>query len=596
MTLMDQPYPAIKYTSRDYAAIRQQMIDSIDVRLPEWTSRSPQDFGIVLIELFATMGDILGYYTDRVANEAFLGTATQRDSVLKIAAGLNYRPRGTAASTTSVTFTTTIGAAVTIPAGTVLRSSTSNGSTPVIFTTDTALNIPAGAATGSVSVTQGQAVLQELIGIATGDVDQTFVLLQIPVVESSIQIQIKESPVTALSTWSFVTNLVDARPTDSVYTTTIDANGVVTVTFGDGVNGKIPPLSAAIYASYRVGGGAIGNVAANTIVEMASPIVGVLSLTNPDAATGGTSAESTDAVRANAPRSLTSLNRAVTLEDYASLALQVPEVAKANSEALVYSNVSIFVAPFGGGQPSQRLLNDVVSYMASRKFVGVDVVAASPTYVDIDVTVTVTVNAAYTRAQVQSDVAAAITSYLAFDNVDFGKLVTVGEIYSAIVLTAGVDAASLTQLSRRGEGGVADIFLSANEIPQPGTLLAVNAVGGIVAGDPAGMSASTDTQPGSTTIPTLTLFRCDPTSMRIGLAWSPGSDNTKWYVEVRYLDTVGNFVGSTVVGPTTIFSDFQFDIPNNDDAVTLSMRVQAYNGNVGPAYGPYLATPNVCAL
>lgn len=591
---MEQPYPAIKYTARDYAALRQQMIDSIGVRLPEWTSRSPQDFGIVLIELFATMGDILSYYADRVANEAFLPTATQRDSVLRIAAGLNYRPRGTAAATTTVTFTTTVGQAVTIPAGTVLRSRTSDGSTPIIFTTDGTLNILAAAATGSVSVTQGQLVASEVIGAATGNVDQSYVLLQIPVVESSIQIQLRESPSAGLTTWSFVNNLVDARPTDSVFTTSIDANGVVTVKFGDGVNGKMPPLSAVIYASYRVGGGTVGNVAAGTIIEMATPIANVTSLTNPTAATGGTSAESTEAIRANAPRSLTALNRAVTLADYASLALAVPEVAKANAEALVYSNVSVFVAPFGGGDPGQRLLNDVVTYLNARKFVGVDIVAASPNYVNIDITASVAVNPAYTQTQVQSDVLDAIAMLLSFDTVDFGEMVTVGSVYSAIIRVPGVDSASLSQLCRRGEGGVTDIFMAANEIPQTGAVV-LSAVGGITT-DGSMDSVSMGVQPTATSAPTLNMLRCDPTSMHLSLTWTPGMNNTRWYVEVQYLDSMGAPAGSTVLGPTTISSGFEFDIPDNDSAATLSIRVQAYNGGVGPAYSPYLATANVCAM
>ncbi len=85
---MPDPLPPIDYTSRDYAAFRQDMIDAIPTRLPEWTSRSPNDFGITLIELFAYMGDILSFYGDRIANEAFLETATLRSSVLKIAAML----------------------------------------------------------------------------------------------------------------------------------------------------------------------------------------------------------------------------------------------------------------------------------------------------------------------------------------------------------------------------------------------------------------------------------------------------------------------------------------------------------------------------
>jgi len=72
----------IDYLARDYNSFRQALIDLIPAKLPEWTDRSEADFGIVLIELFAYMGDILSYYQDRIANEAFLTTAQERRSVI----------------------------------------------------------------------------------------------------------------------------------------------------------------------------------------------------------------------------------------------------------------------------------------------------------------------------------------------------------------------------------------------------------------------------------------------------------------------------------------------------------------------------------
>jgi hypothetical protein len=68
----------IDYLARDYNSFRQALIDLIPAKLPEWTDRSESSFGIVLIELFAYMADILSYYQDRLANEAFLTTAQER--------------------------------------------------------------------------------------------------------------------------------------------------------------------------------------------------------------------------------------------------------------------------------------------------------------------------------------------------------------------------------------------------------------------------------------------------------------------------------------------------------------------------------------
>lgn len=587
----------IDYTDRDYASLRQAMIDGIAVRVPQWTSRSPQDFGIVLIELFATMGDVLSYYIDRVANEAFLLTATQRDSVLKIAQGLNYRPSGSAASTSDVTFTTNPAVLVTIPAYTLVRSYTADGSAPIVFSTDAVLSVPPGVTTGTISVTQGTPVFQEQIGTANGMVDQSFALLQLPVVESSVLIQVQESTLVPPNVWSFVTNLVDARPNDNVYTSTIDANGVVTVTFGDGVNGKIPPASAVVRASYRVGGGEGGNVPAGSIVEMVNPITNVTSLTNLVAATGGASTESTDSVRFNAPRSLTALNRVVTLADYGALALQVPSVGKANAEALVYSNVTVYIAPIGGGAPTQSLLNDVVNYLNPLIFAGVTLTAGSPSYAGIDVSVTITVDPAFPQAQVQTAVTTAIQNFFSFDAQDFGASVTVGDVYTMIADVPGVLETLITQLSRRGQGGVSDIFINANEIPISGTLLTVNAVGGIVAGNPVGPPASaTPVPPTVPGPPVVDLLRCDPLTMHLALHWAPSTYATQYFVELQYLDATGTSIGSTVIGPTTNFTSFTADVPNNNLAITLNIRVQAFNANIGPVLSPYTPLVNSCIV
>ena len=66
--------PVIDYLTKDYAGFRQAMLDQIPLRLPAWKDRSESDFGVVLIELFAYVADILSYYQDRVANEAYLAT------------------------------------------------------------------------------------------------------------------------------------------------------------------------------------------------------------------------------------------------------------------------------------------------------------------------------------------------------------------------------------------------------------------------------------------------------------------------------------------------------------------------------------------
>ncbi|WDT78266.1 MAG: hypothetical protein MPW14_13670 [Candidatus Manganitrophus sp.] len=67
------------------------MLNQIPLLLPNWTDRSESDFGVALIELYAYVADILSYYQDRIANEAYLPSATQRRSVVELLRLIDYR-------------------------------------------------------------------------------------------------------------------------------------------------------------------------------------------------------------------------------------------------------------------------------------------------------------------------------------------------------------------------------------------------------------------------------------------------------------------------------------------------------------------------
>ena len=83
--------PIVDYVTKDYEGFRQGMLNQIPLLLPNWTDRSESDFGVALIELYAYVADILSYYQDRIANEAFLPTATQRRSVVELLRLIDYR-------------------------------------------------------------------------------------------------------------------------------------------------------------------------------------------------------------------------------------------------------------------------------------------------------------------------------------------------------------------------------------------------------------------------------------------------------------------------------------------------------------------------
>jgi len=70
--------------------------------------------------------------------------------------------------------------------------------------------------------------------------------------------------------WQLVSSLAGSGPRDRDFTATQTADGTTVVTFGDGVNGALPPAGSEITVRYNSGGGARGNTVAVTIERKAS--------------------------------------------------------------------------------------------------------------------------------------------------------------------------------------------------------------------------------------------------------------------------------------------------------------------------------------
>jgi predicted phage baseplate assembly protein len=84
-------YDPVTYIYRDYAGLRQLMLDRLAVTMPDWTEQHEPDIWITLIELLAYIGDDLSYYEDAVATEAYLQTARNRISIRRHARLVGYR-------------------------------------------------------------------------------------------------------------------------------------------------------------------------------------------------------------------------------------------------------------------------------------------------------------------------------------------------------------------------------------------------------------------------------------------------------------------------------------------------------------------------
>jgi hypothetical protein len=135
--------------------------------------------------------------------------------------------------------------------------------------------------------------------------------------------------------WHEVASLYDAGPEDGVFAVTIEDDGTTWVRCGDGVHGRrLPTGSNNVTASYRAGIGHAGEVADESIIQLKTKLLGLRGVTNPSSATGSAEPEQADLIRANAPRTVRTLGRIVSVRDYQDFAEIFPGIGKARVDAV----------------------------------------------------------------------------------------------------------------------------------------------------------------------------------------------------------------------------------------------------------------------
>jgi len=465
------------------------LIARIQERVPDWTAADPADFGVALVEAFAYLGDVVSYYIDRTANEAFLQTAVQRSSLLNIAQTFGYIPAGYRQASLTLTFSNSSDGIVTIPAGSVISGDVTVGDAviTVYFTTTEAAVIPAivgeSPGTDSVIATEGKSIILiaedvntygELIGTSDGIPDMSFELSQTPVVDNSIEIYVQDGDV--YSKWTQVQHLIDYGPTDLVYAVFTDDNNVVSINFGDGVSGVIPTSYSEIRAKYTVGGGALGNVPTDTVVTINS-ITGLseaqvtalqadVTVTNSTVGVGGADPESNDQIRLSAPAALKSGNRAVTLKDFSDIAVAVSGVGKANATASVWTSVTLYIAPSrnaldtdvapgldDNGDPTAEfntIKTLVETALADKVLIGTTVTVVEPTYIDVILNFQYAKLAQYTSTEVETNLKNALLTGFGYNGVKFQDTIYPQDIEFVLQQTPGVKTVKVLNLYRSG--------------------------------------------------------------------------------------------------------------------------------------------------
>jgi hypothetical protein len=246
----------------------------------------------------------------------------------------------------------------------------------------------------------------------------------------------------------------------------VDDAGRATLRFGDGEQGAHPAPHVELAASYRIGNGARGNVGADSIRHIVLDDPGqadaVESLRNPLPARGGTDPESLERVRLDAPAAFTTLERAVTPEDYATIAQRHPEVQRAQATMRwtgSWRTVYLTVDRLGARPVDADFEATLRTHLEPYRMAGHDLEIDGPRFVALELELEVCVEAGYFRSDVANALLEALGSrtlpdgrrgHFHPDNFTFGQPVFLSPIVAAAAAVPGVRDVQVLTFERLG--------------------------------------------------------------------------------------------------------------------------------------------------
>ena len=282
----------------------------------------------------------------------------------------------------------------------------------------------------TIAATQAETRLEDGLGRSDGRPSQRFKLPKTPVLidpatdAPDLDLEIREDGDPAI--WTRVDDFYTSGREDRHYRLDPQTGEIE---LGDGRRGRVPVAGSQVIAlRYRVGGGDIGNAAADLVSKLKGRIRGVKAMANPAPARDGRDAELPEDARLRAPSTLRARDRAVSAQDFADLAMEaavnlhsahaLPRMAVGPDGALEDRSgaVTVIILPWAEGprpQPDEDQLRAVCRHLEPRRLVTTELHVRGPDYVTITrLTGRIDVRQGYDLGAVKSRVYDALSAFL----------------------------------------------------------------------------------------------------------------------------------------------------------------------------------------
>lgn len=320
----------------------------------------------------------------------------------------------------------------------------------------------------TLSAIQVETVTDENTGEGNGLPHQVMTLKKSPVSAQTLTIRTANSEDRQ---WHRKEDFTCSGPDDPHYT--FDAQKRE-ITFGNGLNGRIPQKNEFIYASYKTTLGANGNIPKNQNFRIEGEEFRGIVGTNPAAAAGGKAAESIEQAKTRAQKDLKNIYRAVTSTDYETLALRTPGIRTARAAAIpnhhpdspgepVPGMVTVVAVPHAREGtitpiPGKGFLRTICCRLDNARLITSGLYVTGPVYVKVWITCIIHARKESSPTGIENRVKKALDHFLDplqggpdSNGWPFGRPVFPSEIYQVIDNVEGVDYASGVSIRAGGE-------------------------------------------------------------------------------------------------------------------------------------------------
>jgi len=443
--------PIFSFTRRDYEGLRVEGLSKIPIRSKGiWTDLNATDPGIILLDYVHALVDMIQFYQDHQALEAFISTAKERENLFRLAKQLSYKVRSSKGSLATVKFTSksAYSYAIKIPRYTKL---TSKNNIPYLTIEDTYLApnttmVDVKCMQGEVRSTVYHGTAITRYSDVENAVNQSITLTDKNIDTTTIEIKDNNNQV-----WNQLEYIIFSDSNTKAYEVVLNHDDTVTINFGDGERGIAPSIADTLIISYVVNLASEGRVGVGDLSKLSSPIydkrgnIVEFTLYNINISSGGIESESSSEIRYRAPGIIKSQDRAVTINDYKYLAESIDGVSHAvvydinNAPDLcLHHEVKVIIVPDNIVSDEETLIQVVYNYLYQRMIPPTNLQAIVPAKIPINIHVRVKVMSNLPEGGIDYSIRESLYKFFNNRKSNIGESIYPSEISSVITNVAGV--------------------------------------------------------------------------------------------------------------------------------------------------------------